>query len=181
MNTMTTTTVADKIPLMKTSPGTFFLFLFCSSCLSIPWEYFQDKKAHNIRFQKPEAPYQRQKHKTMEAFWKNPEDPGGFISFFTTCLKHEPGLSLPQFQGELLSNLKGLKVLSSSSALLKTGGESRRHLQLQSPPSKPFQKMKLVLLKKTNCFYVLVFLTKKKNSSGEEEVFKNFTNRFEVL
>ena len=159
--------------------GVLFLFFFLCSCVFVRWDYFKDQKATNIRFQPPPAGYVPVSKKEMDAAWQHPAT-GSTISFFSTCLKHEPQTTLPQFEKEILSDFKEFKTNRALS--VSHQGLVARRLHLKSLLSqKEHQQMELLLFKKADCFYVLVFFQAGGQAPFALKDFESFVAGFEVL
>lgn len=160
------------------SQGVLFLFFFLCSCVFVRWDYFKDQKATNIRFQPPPGGYVPVSKKEMDASWRHPEQ-GHTISFFSTCLKHEPQTTLTQFEREILRDFKGFKKVQTLS--VSHQGLPARRLYLKNGASqKKLQQMELLLFKKDDCFYVLIFLQQGGDSLTLKD-FEGFVEGFELL
>ena len=159
---------------------TLTVFFFFNSCISFNWDSLKDQPAKNTQFKAPPPPYTPMPKKGMDAFWHNLENSGS-ISFFSNCFKHTEWTPLTQFQKEVLSELKGFRILKTEKT--KYQNKPAHHLWLQSTPvrSLPRQQMELVLFKENNCFYVLVSLIAGKNNQFHKETFKNFVQGFQIL
>ena len=118
--------------------------------------------------------------KEMDAAWQHPAT-GSTISFFSTCLKHEPQTTLPQFEKEILSDFKEFKKNRALSVAHQGLVARRLHLKSLPPPPEEHQQMELLLFKKADCFYVLVFLQTGGPGAFALKDFESFVAGFEVL
>ena len=156
----------------------FLLLAFLTNCssvkkkaLGIHLENLKDKKAEKVHYLEPVAPYQKQEHPVLDAFWWNSEK-NSSISYFSNCSKIQK--TLKQFQKESFPS--NAIILESS----KTKNSLYTLLEIPHLNKKTYSGVHT--LKKRNCYFNINLVTSSPTSFKTEElIFKIFIKNFKVI
>ena len=142
----------------------------CSSikkrAVGIYLKNFRDKKAENIEFLPPPAPYEKQTHSVLDALWWNSHSQSS-ISYFSSCSKVKKTLEI--FQKDSFPQDSQYKILKQS--------QSKESLYSVLEVSESQQKtyIGIYTIKKRECYFNINLVAASLSSfEKEESVFKTF-------
>lgn len=152
------------------------LSLSFTACVSVSLPKASGKKATNLEFSAPAAPFQAIKTESADAAWLSAKT-GNTISYLSDC-ESPIDPSVKQIESESLSALTNLKI-ESSDEIPYNGRQAAVSVASGAVDGVPV-KMKLLVFKKNNCNYTLTYAGVEKNFSAEVKEFNRFIQSFKA-
>lgn len=159
---------------------TFFISLSLSvsqwGCVSIPIEKDKNIKDSSIQFQAPPHPYIDFDAKDLDKAWKSRQT-GNSISYFSDCNPDNDPNFLTIRNG-LIADLHSHEILKES--YIDFNQRKALESTVFGKVDGVDTKIKLIILKKNSCLYILTYVALIQNFERGLPDFNSFTSHFKV-
>lgn len=153
----------------------FFILGFWSGCSVLSTnEDDPGLKSSKFSYQNPPAPFEKAKISTADIVWQS-KSTGSTIAVNSLCKKYSDS-SLKALRDNILSGVDKLNV-EKDETLTYSGRDAQRVLASGTTDGVPVV-IDLLIFKKNNCSYDLVFIAGNKHFSREKPVFEDFLKGF---
>ena len=132
------------------------------------------EKSTNYKFQEPPAPFKRYEGSAADRAWQS-EKTGNTIAIHSMCQKYDD-VKLDLLADNILAGVDNLNILQREK-LKFDGREAERILADGKTDGIPVS-VDILVLKKNNCTYDLVYAGRKSNFQRESSYFADFIKRF---
>lgn len=154
--------------------GIAFTLMSSVSCVSVNLAKPDVKKATGVQYSAPGGNFKQFSPDHLDAAWKN-SDNGNSISFLSDCEpKNDPPLST--IQKGIIQGIHNQKMISSD--YRKYNGRKALFTQVKGEVDGIPSQVKLVILRKNRCIYVLTYVTLENHFSANLPDFDRFVERF---
>lgn len=154
----------------------FTSFIYLSSCISIGFKKEEVLRDTNVLFQQPNSPFQEFEAMHLDKAWRNSKN-GNSISYLSECNK----ASDPSLKVIHKGIVKGLDNAKTESMEFKKYNHRKALFSdVTGEVDGVESKMKIVILKKNSCLYILTYVALAKTFNEDANTFDQFVERFEV-
>lgn len=152
------------------------MFLSLSSCVSLPFEKPNIKKSENIIFQKPQEPFVEIKSKNFDNAWLS-KSSGNTISFLSEC-NNPIDPTIDQIEQDSISGINQIEIIQSDT--LTFNQRETKNTTIRGKIDGISIKMQLIVFKKNNCSYTILYGGIETVFDSEYSIFKHFLDTFKV-
>jgi hypothetical protein len=160
--------------MMAATLKTAILALCMTGCISVNLSNNKLQKAAGIKFQSPEAPFEKASGENVDQIWRNPKN-GNAISFLSDCSDSSDPSLVAIEQGVL----SGLYPYSYESQTQMTfDGRAARKSRIKGTVDGVASIVDLMVYKKNNCIYILSYVGLQQKHAEDQKRFDTFVERF---
>ncbi|AHI07028.1 hypothetical protein BDW_12640 [Bdellovibrio bacteriovorus W] len=153
----------------------WIILLMASGCVSVSLSGDKTVPASGVAFEAPPSPFKKAKN-TTDASWLS-ERTGNSIAYVSAC-DGKAEVPLTQLESFALASLDTAEVVSSSETLFQ--GRAARTTTANGSLDGIPMRMSLLVFKKNNCDYTLIYGGVAKQFDSELQYFENFKRNFKV-
>lgn len=151
------------------------LIIVASGCVSVSLPGDKIVHASGVTFEAPPSPFKKAKNGT-DASWLS-ERTGNSIAYVSAC-DAKAEVPLTQLESSALASLDKAEVVSATEALFQ--GRAARMTMASGILDGIPMRISLLVFKKNNCDYTLIYGGVAKQFDSELQYFENFKRNFKV-